>query len=72
MMQTRTTRRQFIQRTALTAGAAAGVLHFGAPWLLADADKEKKLRVAVVGAGGMGGYGLGCGLGENLVALVRR
>ncbi len=68
-MRTKTTRRQFIQNTAL-AGATVGALQFAAPAVLANANDDKKLRVAVVGAGGMGGYALGCGLGENLVALV--
>jgi predicted dehydrogenase len=69
-MRKKTNRREFIQRTALAAGAVAGAMHFGAPMILADSEKEKKLRVAVVGAGGMGGYALGCGLDQNLVALV--
>jgi predicted dehydrogenase len=66
-MSNRYTRRGFLKRGAVLAGAAA--LARG-PYVLAEAAPGSKLGVAVVGAGGMGGYSVGSSLAERLVALV--
>ena len=63
-------RRDFLKRTAVTAGAAAACSLRGAPTILAADSPNDKLGVAVIGAGGMGGYSMDCGLRENLVAVV--
>ena len=70
LMSKNTTRRDFIKRTALAAGAAAGAMHFAAPNVMAKPADDKKLRVAAVAVGNMGGYAFGASLGENLVAIV--
>ena len=64
-------RRDFLKRTAVTAGAAAAWSLRGAPTILAADSPNEKLGVAVIGAGGMGGYSMDCGLRENLVAIAR-
>ncbi len=63
-------RRDFLKRTAVTAGAAAAWTLRGAPALLGADSPNEKLGVAVIGAGGMGNYSMDCGLRENLVAIA--
>ena len=63
-------RRDFLKRTAVTAGAAAAWSLKGAPTSLAADSPNEKLGVAVIGSGGMGNYSMDCGLRENLVAIV--
>ena len=65
-----TSRRAFLQRTALfVGGAALGTQYLGAPRLLAAASLKPLLRVAVIGVGGMGGYSFEQGMREQLVAV---
>jgi predicted dehydrogenase len=63
-----TTRRAFLKRTALLAGAA-GTLPLAGPSLLRAAAPNAKLGVAVIGVGGMGGYSFGAGMSERLIAI---
>jgi predicted dehydrogenase len=58
------TRRQFIQKAALT-----GAMLAGAPAFLRSREASAKLKIAVIGCGGRGGANLGAVLGENVVAL---
>jgi predicted dehydrogenase len=62
----RTTRREFLRRAGLAAGAGLAT-----PYLLPRSAwaQEDKLGVAVIGAGGMGGYALDLSLRERLVAV---
>ena len=69
-MVKKTTRREFIERAAVVAGAAVGAQHLRVPSILAEASPSSKLGVAVVGAGGMGGYSVGAARGERFVAMV--
>ena len=68
-MSNRCTRRGFLKKGVVLAGASAFALSRG-PYILAEAAPGSKLGVAVVGAGGMGGYSVDCALRERLVALV--
>ncbi len=68
-MRKKTTRREFIKRTALAAGAVAGARPFSAPYVLADPAANSKLGVAVVGSGGMGGGNPGVAANERFVAM---
>jgi hypothetical protein len=54
-MVKKTTRRDFLKRTALAAGTVAGVQQLTAPYVLADPAANSKLGIAVVACGGMGG-----------------
>ena len=66
-MPNRLNRRQFIERSAAGAGAAAAAGVLIAPaW--AESPNEK-LNVAVIGVAGRGGANLGGVSGENIVAL---
>jgi predicted dehydrogenase len=69
-MPTRVTRRDFLSKTTLAVGAAAGLGALRVPAVLAEPSARAKLRVAVIGAGGMGGYSMDCALRENLVVLA--
>jgi predicted dehydrogenase len=69
-MTKRTTRREFLKRSAAVAGAAVAAQHFAAPFVMADPAPNEKLGVAVVGGGGMGGYAVGQARNERFVALV--
>ena len=68
-LTSQTTRRAFLQRTALFTGAALGTQYFGALNLLAADASKPLLRVAVIGVGGMGGYSFEQGMREQLVAI---
>lgn len=68
-MVRKTTRRDFVKRTAAVAATAAVTQHIRASSLRAAPAAERKLGVAVVGVGGMGGYSFGAALGERLVAI---
>ena len=65
-MESKTTRRQFLKKTAVTAGAALAM-----PYLIPRSVRaqEDKLSVGVIGAGGMGGYATGQAAGEHCLAL---
>ncbi len=65
-MSSRPTRREFLRKTAATAGAALAM-----PYLMTRSARaqEDKLGVAVIGAGGMGGYAVGQALRERFVAV---
>jgi predicted dehydrogenase len=69
-MAQKSTRREFIKRAAVTAGAVVAAQRFGAPNVLADAKPNSKLGVAVVGGGGMGGYSTGKAKEERFVAVA--
>jgi predicted dehydrogenase len=69
-MARKTTRREFIKRAAVTAGAVLAAQRFGAPNVLAEPKPNSKLGVAVVGGGGMGGYSTGKAMGERFVAVT--
>jgi predicted dehydrogenase len=69
-MNTGTTRRWFLKRSAAVTGAAAGLRLFGAPAVLASRAPNAKLATAIIGAGGRGLAHLGVALGEQLVALA--
>jgi predicted dehydrogenase len=64
-----TTRRAFIKKSALLAGAVGASGHLTAPYLLGAPGSADKLRVGVVGVGGMGGYSFGAAMTERLVAI---
>jgi predicted dehydrogenase len=64
------TRRTFLKRSAVAAGAVAGTSAFGVPALLAEPSPNSKLGVAVVGCGGAGGGNPGAAAGQRAVALV--
>jgi len=68
-LTSQTTRRAFLQRTALFTGAALGTQYFGALNLLAADASKPLLRVAVIGVGGMGGYSFDCAMRERFVAV---
>ncbi|MCY3023051.1 MAG: Gfo/Idh/MocA family oxidoreductase, partial [Planctomycetota bacterium] len=69
-MSARQSRREFLKRAAVCAGAVAGAQAIGAPYILA-AGATDKLRVAVIGCGGQGtGTHVPAAMGEQLVALV--
>lgn len=59
------TRRQFLGRTLLAAGAAT----FAAPAIVRARNLNEKLNLAVIGVGGRGGGNLGSVSSENIVAL---
>ena len=63
-------RRRFLRRSAITAGAVAGTSLIGAPAILAQRAPNSKLGVAVVGCGGAGGGNPGAAAGEQAIALV--
>jgi predicted dehydrogenase len=65
-MKLTATRREFLKKTAMAAGAAVAM-----PYLMGRSARaqEGKLAVAVIGAGGMGGYAVGQALNERFVAL---
>jgi predicted dehydrogenase len=63
-------RRKFVKRSALAAGAVAGMSWRGAPAILAAPSPNSKLGVAVIGCGGAGGGNPGAAAGERAVALV--
>jgi len=68
-MMTRLSRRGFVKRTAVLAGAAIGAQRFAAPYVLAEASPNSKLNIAGIGVGGRGGSHVESSLGENLVAI---
>lgn len=61
------TRRDFLQKCTLSAGAACAVPHFAIGQ--AGASPNSKLNMAVIGAGGMGIHSVRSSAAENLVAL---
>ncbi len=69
-MSMRQTRRGFLKKSFVTAGAATVLGTHRGPFAMAAASPSEKLGVAVIGAGGMGGYSVGCALSERLVALA--
>ena len=69
-MARRLSRREFVKKTALAAGAAVGAHLSGAPCILGGPSPGSRLGTAVVGAGGRGMAHLGVAAGERLVALV--
>jgi predicted dehydrogenase len=68
-MSTHLSRRKFLKKTALVAGAVAGAQLVAAPYILAQASPNSKLNIAGVGVGGRGGAHVDSSLGENLVAI---
>jgi len=68
-MAIRLSRRGFVKRGALLAGAAAGVERFAVPYVLADPAPNSKLNIAGVGVGGRGGAHVESSMNENLVAV---
>lgn len=63
-------RRKFLKRSAIAAGAVAGTGLIEAPAILAEPSPNSKLGVAVIGCGGAGGGNPGAAAGERAVALV--
>ena len=61
------TRRHFLKKSALSAGAAYAVPHFAIG--KAGQSANNTLNMAVIGAGGMGNPAVRLSAGENLVAL---
>jgi len=68
-MAKKTTRRDFIKRTAVAAGVAAGARHVTAPFVLANPAPNSKLGIAVIGCGGMGSGNPGVAARERFVAM---
>jgi predicted dehydrogenase len=62
--QRRITRREFVRRTLVAAGAVAG-----APAFLRGRHLNDKLNIAMIGAGGRGGANLAGVASENIVVL---
>ncbi|MGA2069176.1 MAG: Gfo/Idh/MocA family oxidoreductase [Thermoguttaceae bacterium] len=69
-MSLRSTRREFLTRTGLAVGAAAGVQALGVPAVLAERSPNSKLGVAVIACGGMGGGNPDAAADQRAVALV--
>lgn len=69
-MSIRQTRRGFLRKSFVLAGAATVLGTRRGPFAMAATSPNEKLGVAVIGAGGMGGYSVDCALGERVVALV--
>jgi predicted dehydrogenase len=69
-MASRRTRREFLQKMTVLAGAAAGVQVLGVPAVLAERSPNSKLGVGVIGCGGMGSGNPGAAASERAVALV--
>ena len=70
-MSLRQSRREFLKKATVAAGAVAAVKVFGAPNVLADAKPNSKLGIAVVGTGGQGtGAHVPPAARERLIALV--
>jgi predicted dehydrogenase len=67
---TNTSRRRFLQQSAVLASAAAGTHLAGLPAILADRAPNAKLGIAVIGCGGQGGGNPGLAASERLVACV--
>ena len=67
-MSKNTTRRDFIKRTAVASGVAAGA-HLSAPFVLAERAPNSKLGIAVIGCGGMGSGNPGVAANERFVAM---
>ena len=63
-------RRRFLQRAAVLAGAATSVEMIGMPRLLSAPSPNSKLGIAVIGCGGMGSGNPAIAANERLVALV--
>jgi hypothetical protein len=64
-LTSRSTRRQFIKRSALATGAVT----FGVPALLRGQNLNSKLNIAAIGAAGKGATDTDCCATENIVAL---
>jgi predicted dehydrogenase len=64
-MNRKSSRRSFLKRSALAAGAA-----FGVPAILSARAPNEKLGIAVIGCGGQGSGNPGLAASERLVALV--
>jgi predicted dehydrogenase len=62
---THSTRRQFLQRTALAAGAVT----FAAPAIVRGRNLNEKLNIAIIGAGGRGAHNASQVVSENIVVL---
>lgn len=69
-MSRRTTRRDFLKRSAALAGVAATTRVSGAPYFLAETSPNSKLGVAVVAVAGMGGYSVNMAYRERPIAMV--
>ena len=70
-MNTKHTRRTFLQTAVAGAGALAASRVFGAPAIQTTPSPSSQLRVAVIGCGGRGvSAHVGPAAGERLVALV--
>lgn len=61
------TRRDFLKKSALSAGVAYTIPHFAIGQ--SGGSPNNKLNMAVIGAGGMGNYAVRASANENLVAL---
>ena len=68
-MVKKSTRREFIKKTAVAAGAAVGAQQLGAPFVLAEPAPSAKLGIAVVACGGMGGGNPVVAANERFVAM---
>jgi predicted dehydrogenase len=64
------TRRNFLRKTAVLTGAAAGAKWLGAPAILSAASPNSQLGIAVIACGGMGGGNPEVAAKERLIALV--
>jgi hypothetical protein len=71
-MTTRFDRRKLLKRTALVAGAAAGVRLFGVPAVLAQPSPNSKVATAVIGCANQGTASVNeiAKLGERIVAFA--
>ncbi|MDD5522380.1 MAG: Gfo/Idh/MocA family oxidoreductase [Kiritimatiellae bacterium] len=70
-MNSKQTRREFLKKATMCAGAAAGSQFFSAPYIMADKAPNSKLGMAVIGCGGQGiGNHVPVAARERLVALV--
>ncbi len=69
-MKMRFSRRSFLKRASLTAGALSAAHAFPGPAILQAAARGEKLNCVVIGCGVRGGEHLKAVSGENLVAIV--
>ena len=69
-MTARFHRRQFLEKTAALAAAAANDQFFPASNILAAPASNSRLNIAGIGVGGRGGAHVEAFLNENLVAVT--
>ena len=69
-MTARFDRRELLKKSAIAAGAVAGVQAFGVPAIMAERSPNSKLGTAVIGSNGRGMAHMGPAMSEHLVALV--